>query len=118
MSAPVSDQLWQEFHTVVNMNSRELEDWLRTSAADEQAESVPDEAGSPLGRRVADVLRKRRVDLTASDAAVMERVVHTVRSQRDAQLEPTAGDRGWRQRLMSVGHDPLKPPGSGQSRDT
>ena len=30
MSAEVDDDLWQEFHTVVNMTSRELEDWLRT----------------------------------------------------------------------------------------
>jgi hypothetical protein len=26
----VSDELWNEFHQLVNMTSRELEDWLRT----------------------------------------------------------------------------------------
>lgn len=51
------DELWNEFHRVVNMTSRELEEWLRTRSA-------------------------------APDAA---------------------GDAGWRHRLMSIGHDPLKP---------
>ena len=31
--ADVDDELWDEFHRVVNMNSRELEEWLRTQAA-------------------------------------------------------------------------------------
>lgn len=110
MAAQVSDQLWQDFHTVVNMTSRELDEWLRTSGADESVEAVPDQAGSPDGRHVAAILRKRRRDLTEQDAETMERVVHVVRTQRNAELDPTVGDRGWRHRLMSIGHDPLKPP--------
>ncbi len=35
MAADVDDALWQDFHTVVNMTSRELEDWLRVRSADE-----------------------------------------------------------------------------------
>ena len=29
----VDDELWEEFHRVVNMTSRELEEWLRTHSA-------------------------------------------------------------------------------------
>jgi hypothetical protein len=32
----VDDALWEEFHRVVNMSSRELLEWLRTRSADEQ----------------------------------------------------------------------------------
>lgn len=109
MSAEVDDELWQEFHTVVNMTSRELEDWLRTRSADEDDEALPDEAGTPTGRHVVQILGKRRVDLTDEDARVMRRVVERVRSQRREDLEPTAGDAAWRHKLMSLGHDPLKP---------
>lgn len=111
MATRVSDELWQDFHTVVNMTSRELEDWLRTRDAREWAEPLPDQAGAGgngIGRRVAEILGKRRGDLTERDARVMERVVELVASQRDEQMNPKAGDRAWRQRLMSVGHDPLK----------
>ncbi len=109
MSAEVDDELWQEFHTVVNMTSRELEDWLRTRSADEDSEALPDEAGTPTGQHVVQILGKRRGDLTDDDARVMRRVVQRVRAQRRDDLEPTAGDAAWRHRLMSLGHDPLKP---------
>jgi hypothetical protein len=109
MSAEVDDELWQEFHTVVNMTSRELEDWLRTRSADEDDEALPDEAGTPTGQHVVHILGKRRGDLTDDDVRVMRRVVDRVRAQRRDDLEPTAGDAGWRHKLMSLGHDPLKP---------
>ena len=109
MSAEVDDELWQEFHTVVNMTSRELEDWLRTRSADEDDEVLPDQAGTPTGRHVVQILGKRRTDLTEDDARVMRRVVERVREQRRDDFEPTAGDAAWRYKLMSLGHDPLKP---------
>jgi len=103
------DQLWQEFHQVVNMTSRELSDWLRTRDASEDAEEMPDQAGQPTGRQVLHVLGKRRGDLTDEDRRVMRKVVDRVRGQRREDLEPVAGQASWRHRLMSMGHDPLKP---------
>ncbi len=105
----VDDQLWDDFHRVVNMTSRELRDWLSVQGADEETEEVPDRAGSHLGRRVLEILGKRRADLTTDDVDVMTQVVDRVRSQRREDLEPTAGEAPWRRRLMNVGHDPLKP---------
>lgn len=109
MAATVDDELWDEFHRVVNMTSRELRDWLRTESAAEDAETEPDHAGSPTGREVLEILGNRRSDLTSADVAVMGRVVARVHRQRRDDLEPTAGQAAWRRRLMSIGHDPLKP---------
>jgi|SRR4051812_6358358 Protein of unknown function (DUF3140) len=101
--------LWDEFHHVVNMSSRELAEWLRTRDADETTEPLPDQAGRDRGREVLDVLGKRRTDLTDHDVQVMEHVVDIVRNQRTATLDPKAGDAAWRHNLMDVGHDPLRP---------
>lgn len=109
MSAPNDDELWQEFHQVVNMTSRELSDWLRISDASEDTEAMPDQAGQPTGRQVLHVLGKRHGDLTDDDRRVMRKVVDRVRTERRADLEPVAGQASWRHRLMSMGHDPLKP---------
>jgi hypothetical protein len=106
----VSDDLWEEFHRVVNMTSRELGDWLRVESADENAEELPDHSGRSLGRRVLAILGKRRGDLTDDDVAAMGKVVETVHGQRRDDLEPTAGDEHWRHRLMDIGHDPLQEP--------
>jgi hypothetical protein len=105
----VDDGLWEEFHRVVNMTSRELAEWLRTRSAGETGETLPDEAGTKTGRGVLDVLQKRRVDLTDEDERVMRKVVDTVHAERGVDMEPTAGQENWRHRLMTLGHDPLKP---------
>jgi hypothetical protein len=109
MSAQVDDTLWNEFHRVVNMTSRELQDWLRTDAAGPDAEVEPEHAGTPSGQEVLDILRKRRADLTEHDADRMQRVVDRVLAERRDDLEPTAGQQYWRRRMMRMGHDPLKP---------
>jgi glutamyl-tRNA reductase len=106
----VDTALWDEFHRVVNMTSRELMDWLRTRSADEHTEEFPDQAGTQTGQRVLEILKKRRVDLTSDDEQVMRKVVDRVHAERRDDLEPTAGDENWRRRLMTIGHDPLKPP--------
>ena len=105
----VDDQLWEDFHRVVNMTSADLRAWLSVQGAGEDTEEVPDRAGSHLGHRVLDILGKRRSDLTPDDVDVMEQVVDRVMSQRREDLEPTAGEAAWRRRLMNVGHDPLRP---------
>ncbi len=105
----VSDEIWDEFHRVVNMTSRELEEWLRTDAAGERTEELPDQAGAPSGAHVVQILGKRRSDLTDDDIEMMEAVIAQVRAERGEMPEPTAGDDAWRHRLMSLGHDPLKP---------
>jgi hypothetical protein len=105
----VDDELWDDFHRVVNMTSRELRDWLMVEGASEETEELPEHAGPPLGHRVLDILGKRRADVTRDDVRVMEKVVDRVTSQRRDDLEPTAGQAAWRHKLMNVGHDPLKP---------
>ncbi|AEW97805.1 MULTISPECIES: DUF3140 domain-containing protein [Streptomycetaceae] len=103
------DTLWDEFHRVVNMTSQELSDWLRTRSADESGEALPDEAGTERGRRVLAILGKRKRDVTGDDVETMRRVVDVVTTERRQDLEPTAGQSNWRHRLMTIGHDPLKP---------
>ncbi len=109
-STDESGDLWQEFHDVVNMTSRELREWLATDASGPGSDAFPDQSGSDLSRAVLEVLGKRRTDLTPADAEAMRRAVDEITELRGAAEEPTAGDTGWRHRLMSLGHDPLKDP--------
>lgn len=106
-----TEELWAEFHRVVNMTSRELSEWLRTESSTPDDEPLPDQSGPPLGHRVLDILGKRKTDLDGEDVRVMRKVVDRVHEQRRDDLEPTAGQAHWRRKLMSIGHDPLKPAG-------
>lgn len=104
----VTDELWDEFHRLVNMTSADLRDWLAVEHAGEQTDGFPDQAGDPVSRTVLEVLSKRRTDLTEDDAQTMQDVVDRIRAERGEEPEPTAGDDQWRRRLMALGHDPLK----------
>lgn len=104
----VDRRLWNEFHRVVNMSSRELRSWLRTASADVETEQLPDRAGPGTGRRVLRILHKRRTDLDVDDADTMRAVVNLVHTEGADEPEPIAGRGDWRHRLMSVGHDPLR----------
>ncbi|KUO19265.1 DUF3140 domain-containing protein [Streptomyces dysideae] len=103
------DALWEDFHRVVNMTSQELAARLRVSDADEDTEPLPDRAGTPTGQHVLAILQKRRTDLTDDDISVMYEVVDTVTEQADVENEPEAEETRRRHRLMTIGHDPLKP---------
>jgi hypothetical protein len=105
--SPEVDALWQRFHTVVNMTSRELADWL---GVEPDLSPQPGQAGpSPLGLAVLDVLGKRRSDVTPRDLETMQKVLDVVEEER-AQTSPKqlAEDERSRHRLMNVGHDPLR----------
>ena len=111
MAEHVDDELWDEFHRVVNMSAHQLEEWLATDAAGEDSEPDLRQQAPPSGRRVLDVLRKRRGDLTRVDADTMRAVVDHVHEARRDDLEPVVGEAAWRRDLMRIGHDPLEPPG-------
>jgi hypothetical protein len=100
---------WDSFHQVVNMTAEEMHAWLLAGASGEDAFPAQPDMGLPeLGREVIGLLRKRKVDLTAQDAEVMERVTDYVNSLE--ANPPAAGARRdtWRWSLMTVGHDPLR----------
>lgn len=104
----VDEELWQEFHSYVNMTSRELEEWLLTASSGQDHEALPDEAGGERGQELVHILGKRKGDVTANDERVMRSTVDRIRALLGDVTEPTAGDDRWRHRLMSSGHDPLK----------
>jgi hypothetical protein len=101
---------WDSFHRAVNMTSEELRTWLLTESSGEQGFPADPDLGLPeLGRKVARLLGKRKMDLTEEDADTMLRVADFV---ADREANPPAvgiADEQWRRSLMTVGHDPLKP---------
>lgn len=107
---PDVEVTWDSFHQVVNMTSEELRAWLLTEASSEEVFSDEPDLGLPeLGRKVVDILGKRKVDLTEADADVMAQVTDFVTEQEASPPPDGAQDDEWRRNLMLVGHDPLRP---------
>ncbi|TKJ28538.1 DUF3140 domain-containing protein [Blastococcus sp. CCUG 61487] len=105
------DTIRREFAEAVNMTPAELETWLDTdeSQAVGQKDGDGESTGHASGRRIVDLLRTAKGDLTGDDLAHMRKVHGYV--QRHLAQEPAKEDVAtstWRYSLMNWGHDPLK----------
>jgi hypothetical protein len=101
----------REFAEAVNMTAGELEKWLETddSRAVGQKNGSDESTGHASGRRIVELLRTKKADLTDDDLEHMRKVHGYV--QRHLAQEPTEEDvetSRWRYSLMNWGHDPLK----------
>lgn len=103
-----TDELWDDFHSCVNLSSEQLRDWLLTEASGEQAFGPADLSLPEPGGTVLAVLGKRRGDLTDADREVMAEVVQRIRELLRDRPANGAADDAWRRGLLDLGHDPLR----------
>lgn len=109
-ATPDRDKIYARFNQAVNMAPAELGEWLDTEQShkvgfkkDGQGESV----GHASGRRILNILAKRKAELDDGDYAHMRKVVGFVR-RHSAQVPENMVTSRWRYSLMNWGHDPLK----------
>ncbi|WP_104522613.1 DUF3140 domain-containing protein [Blastococcus atacamensis] len=111
MAGEDPDEIRRDFGEAVNMTAGELEEWLETdeSQAVGQKDGGGESTGHASGRRIIELLRTKKDDLSDDDLAHMRKVHGYV--QRHLAQEPKAEDvetSKWRYSLMNWGHDPLK----------
>ena len=97
---------------MVNMDTRELRDWLETDASRKVGWKGKDgraseSVGHASGRRILDVLGKAEGELSTADYEHMRKVVGFVRRHLAQRPENVFTSR-WRYSLMNWGHDPVK----------
>lgn len=110
------DKVTADFHDAVNMTPAELEEWLATDAShsvgqprgDTDGGNAAESVGHASGRRIVDLLRTRKRDLSGDDLAHMRKVVGYVHRHQKQRPEGDVTDTPWRYSLMNWGHDPQK----------
>ncbi len=104
------EQIKNEFDDLVNMTSKQLNEWLET----EKSQSVGQDAGDgeakghKSGRHIVDILQKNKADLTGDDLDHMNKVVSYIKRHRAQGPSGDAEESDWRYSLMNWGHDPCK----------
>lgn len=106
------EKIGREFAELVNMSAGEIEDWLSTENSRAvgwkgQDGKARESVGHASGRRIAEILRKRKQQRTAEDYTHMRKVVGFVRRHLAQRPENIYTSR-WRYSLMNWGHDPVK----------
>jgi hypothetical protein len=104
------DQTRRDFRDAVNMSPAELEKWLDTDESQEvgQKDGGGESTGHASGRRIVDLLRTKKDDLTDSDLQHMRKVVGYVKRHLAQRPSGDVTDTAWRYSLMNWGHDPEK----------
>jgi len=103
------EETWRSFRDEVNMSPRQLEDWLGTDESKQagQHDGGGESVGHESGRRIVEILRTRRADLSDDDYRHMRKVVGYIHRHRAQQPSGDVTDTPWRHSLMNWGHDPL-----------
>lgn len=101
---------WKEFHEVVNMTAGELEKWLKSDDSKDvgQKKGGGESTGHESGRRIVELLRTKKDDLSDADYAHMRKVVGYCRRHLAQRPKSDVEDSAWRYSLMNWGHDPTK----------
>ena len=112
MSGIDRDKVRKEFGEAVNMAPAELEEWLKTDESRKvgfkgKDGTARESVGHASGRRIVQILRKSKDELTDDDYVHMRKVVGYVK-RHSAQEPQNIVTSRWRYSLMNWGHDPLK----------
>jgi hypothetical protein len=106
-----ADTVRREFGDAVNMTAAELEKWLDSDESKEVGQKSDDggeSTGHASGRRIVQLLRTKKDDLTDDDLAHMRKVHGYVQRHRAQGPDGDVEHSRWRYSLMNWGHDPLK----------
>ncbi len=109
MSDEEQEEIYQEFKTLVNMQPKELEEWLQTEESksvgqvkDGESESV----GHQSGERIVAIKRTNKADLTDSQYEHMKKVCGYVKRHTAQRPKGDVSETDWCYSLKNWGHDP------------
>ncbi len=99
------------FHEAVNMTPQAITRWLETAESKQvgfKSDDATESVGHHSGRRIVELLRKKRADLDAGDIAHMRKVVGYVHRHLAQRPAGDIRETPWRWSLMNWGHDPKR----------
>ena len=108
-----NNETYREFDDAVNMAPKELEEWLETeeSRSVGQGSDGGESVGHKSGRRIVEIKRTKKGNLSDDDYAHMRKVVGYVHRHMAQKPSSSIADSNWRYSLKNWGHDPCKDPG-------
>ena len=103
------DETYDEFYDCVNMQPKELGEWLDTDESKSVGDSDSGEStGHKSGRRIVEIKRTKKADLTDDQYDHMRKVIGYVHRHTAQKPSGDVKNSDWRYSLMNWGHDPCK----------
>ncbi|WP_281980891.1 DUF3140 domain-containing protein [Thalassorhabdomicrobium marinisediminis] len=108
MSDKSREEIWSEWRDLVNMAPKEIEDWLATDESKSVGDTGDaDSTGRKSGKRIIEIKRTNKDDLTDDDWDHMAKVVGYIK-RHGAQVPDAPEGSDWAYSMKNWGHDPFK----------
>ena len=110
-AADAREEAIRAFHDAVNMAPAALEKWLATDeskSVGHKDSNDSESVGHESGRRIVELLRKRKPDLQPDDIDHMRKVVGYVHRHLAQRPDGDVRETRWRYSLMNWGRDPTR----------
>lgn len=103
------DEVYGTFYDRVNMQPKELEDWLETDESKSVGDNDSGEStGHRSGRRIVEIKRTKKDELSEADLEHMNKVSNYIARHAAQRPDGDIENTDWRYSLMNWGHDPMK----------
>jgi len=102
-------EIYREFNDLVNMQPKELEEWLQTDESKSVGDSDDGEStGHKSGRKIVRIKRTKKADLSDADYAHMNKVTGYIKRHLAQRPSGDVSETNWCYSLKNWGHDPTK----------
>ena len=109
MDQDKKDDVYDEFYDCVNMQPKEMEEWLDTEESKSVGDSDSGEStGHKSGRRIVEIKRTKKDDLTSDQYDHMNKVIGYIHRHLAQKPSGDIENSDWRYSLKNWGHDPCK----------
>ena len=109
MDQEKKDDVYDEFYDCVNMQPKELEEWLDTEESRSVGDSEGGEStGHKSGRRIVEIKRTNKDDLSDDQYVHMNKVIGYIHRHLAQKPSGDIENSDWRYSLKNWGHDPCK----------
>ena len=109
MDQEKKDDVYDEFYDCVNMQPKELEEWLDTEESRSVGDSEGGEStGHKSGRRIVEIKRTNKDDLSDDQYDHMNKVIGYIHRHLAQKPSGDIENSDWRYSLKNWGHDPCK----------
>ncbi|SRR6056297_646084 len=109
MNQAAAEQIYQKFNDLVNMQPKELEQWLQTEESKSVGDSDDGEStGHRSGRKIVKIKRTKKADLSDADYAHMNKVTGYIKRHSAQRPSGDISETNWCYSLKNWGHDPTK----------
>ena len=103
------EAIYREFTDLVNMQPKELEEWLKTEKSKSVGDSDNGEStGHESGRKIVKIKRTSKTDLKDNDIAHMRKVCGYIKRHTAQRPAGDISETNWCYSLKNWGFDPTK----------